>query len=102
MYLATRVLYTATEDPTKYCVLEILSNTVYHIGYSSAHTRGPAGCPTSQTMAYLSEMPQMSNSQILTNILYPIEYSYDYTEVPAGYPTFSIVYLIYSTSQWVY
>ena len=83
-------------------VIDLQSNILYHIEYSSDHPRGSAGCPTSQTMTYLSEMPQMSNSQILTNILYPIEYSYDYTEVPAGYPTFSIVYLIYSTSQWVY
>ena len=85
--------------PTKYCVLEILSNIIYHIEYSSDHTRGSAGCPTSQNMAYLSEMPQMSNSQILSNILYPIEYSYGYPDVSAGYPTFSIAYLIYSTSQ---
>ena len=94
-YLATRVFYTATEYPTKYCVLEILSNILYHIEYSSDHTRGSAGCPTSQNMAYLSEMSQiMSNSQIQNNIICPIEYSYDYTEVPAGYPAFSIAYLI--------
>ena len=98
----TRVFYTATEYPTKQCILEILRNILYRIEYSSDHTRGSAGCPTSQNMAYLSEMPQMSNSQILSNILYPIEYSYAYTEVPAGYPTFSIAYLIYSTLQQQY
>ena len=59
----TRVFYTATEYPTKYCVLETLSNILYHIEYSSDRTRGSAGCPTSQTKAYLSEMPQMSNYQ---------------------------------------
>ena len=68
-YLVTRVFFTATEYPTKYCILEILSNILYHIEYSSDHARGSAGCPTSQNMAYLSE-PQMSNSQILSNILY--------------------------------
>ena len=64
----TRVFYTATGYPTKYCVVEILSNILYHIEYSPDHTRRSAGCPTSQNMAYLSEMPQMSNSQILSNI----------------------------------
>ena len=74
----------------------------YSIPYRNSpdHTNGSTGCPTSQNIAYLSKMPQTSNSQILSNILYPIEYSYGYTEVPAGYPTFSIAYLIYSTPQW--
>ena len=62
-YSAARVFYDATEYPTKYCVLETLSNILYHIEYSSDRTRGSAGCPTSQTKAYLSEMPQMSNYQ---------------------------------------
>ena len=33
----------ATEYPTKYCVLEILRIILYHIEYSSDHTRGSAG-----------------------------------------------------------
>ena len=51
-YLAARVFYNATEYPTKYCVLEIVSNIVYHIEDSSDHRRGSAGCPTSQNMVY--------------------------------------------------
>ena len=38
-YLTTRTFYIATEYPTKYCVLEILSSILYHIEYSSDHTR---------------------------------------------------------------
>ena len=53
-YLATRVFHTASEYLTKYCVLEILSNILYHIEYFSDHTRWSADCPTSQTNAYLS------------------------------------------------
>ena len=79
-YLTTKVFCIATEYPTKYCVLEILSNNLYHIEYSSNHTRGSACCPTSQNMAYLSEIPQMSNSQILSNTLYPIEYYLGFLE----------------------
>ena len=50
-YSAARVFYDATEYPTKYCVLEILRNILYHIEYSSDHTRRSVSCPTSQTIA---------------------------------------------------
>ena len=43
----TRVFYTATGYLTKYCVLEIRGNMLYHIEYSADRTRGSAGCPTS-------------------------------------------------------
>ena len=39
----TRVFYTATGYPTKYCVLEILSNILYHIEYPSGCTRVSVG-----------------------------------------------------------
>ena len=42
-YLATRVFYTATEYPTKYCILEILSNILYPIEYSYDFTEVTAG-----------------------------------------------------------
>ena len=45
-YSAARVFYDTMEYPTKYCVLEILSNILYHIEYSD-RTRRSAGCPTS-------------------------------------------------------
>ena len=55
-YLATRrVFYTATEYPTKYCVLGNLSNillVVYPIEYSVGYTKVPAGYPTF-SIAYL-------------------------------------------------
>ena len=41
--LARRVFYTATEYPAKYCVLEMRRIILYHIEYSSDHTRGSAG-----------------------------------------------------------
>ena len=47
LFYPTRVFYTATEYPTTYCVLEILSNILYHIEHSSDHTRGSAGYPAS-------------------------------------------------------
>ena len=51
-YLATRVFYTATEYPTKYCILEILSNILYPIEYSYAFTEVSAGYQTF-SIAYL-------------------------------------------------
>ena len=42
-YLATRVFYTATEYPTKYCILEIPSNILYPIEYSYDFTEVTAG-----------------------------------------------------------
>ena len=51
-YLAARVFYNATEYPTKYCILEILSNILYPIEYSYDFTEVPAGYP-SFAIAYL-------------------------------------------------
>ena len=45
-YLATRVFYTATEYPIKYCIQEILSSILYPIEYSYDYTEVPAGYPT--------------------------------------------------------
>ena len=49
------VFYTTTENPTKYCVLEILRNILYHTEYSCDYTinRGSADYPTF-SIAYLS------------------------------------------------
>ena len=44
-YLVTRVFYTATEYPTKYCILEILSNIRYPIECSYDYAEVPAGYP---------------------------------------------------------
>ena len=51
-YSAARVFYDATEYPTKYCILEILSNILYPIEYSDDFTEVPAGYP-SFAIAYL-------------------------------------------------
>ena len=46
-YLATRVFYTATEYPTKYCaILENLGNILYPIDYSYDFTEFRTSCPT--------------------------------------------------------
>ena len=47
------VFYTATGNPTKYCVLEILSNILCHMEYSSDYAGGSAGYPNF-SIAYLS------------------------------------------------
>ena len=64
--------------------LEIRSNILSPIGYSVGNST------------------HVEFSKIVSNILYAIEYSYGPTEVPTIYLTFSIAYLIYSTSQYVY
>ena len=46
------VFYTATGNPTKYCILEILSNILYHIEYSSGRTRRFCGL-SDLSIAYL-------------------------------------------------
>ena len=48
-YLVTRVFYTATEYPTKYCILQILGNILYSYDF----TEVPAGYP-SFSIAYLT------------------------------------------------
>ena len=81
-YLTTRIFYIATEYPTKYSVIEILS-FLYHIKYSVGN----------------STNVEFSKSYHVSNILYPIEYSYGSTEVSTIYPTLSTADLIYSTSH---
>ena len=67
-------------------VLEIRSNILYSIEYSVGN----------------STHVEFSKSYLESYILYAIEYSHGPTEVSTIYLTFSIAYLIYSTSQYVY
>ena len=95
---------TATGYPTKYCVLEILSNILYLIEYSYDGLEGQRVT----RLLYLQptwEILQISKYQILSNTLYHMEYSFDYTGNSAGYPTFSVAYLVYSkrhvSTTWI-
>ena len=62
----TGVFYTTTGYPTKYCVLEILSNILLHIEYSSDYTGSSAGYPIF-SIAYVVYSTSQTHDHMITS-----------------------------------